>query len=633
MPRSFVVLAVASLLAARALAQATVAPELQAALAAAGPGQRVPAVLVMADQPSLERVRTATRGLHGRELRAAVAGLLRRHAAASQAAPRALLDEAAARGRAARVRELWLGNALVFEAEPAVIAALAAVPGVDRLRLDVAPDPAALQDAAPAGPAAPAPPPGATGAVAPEPNLAALQAPDLWALGYDGAGVLVANIDFGTNWSHPDLVNRIWTNPGEVAGNGVDDDGNGFTDDLHGWNFVGDNGDVTNTADQHGTHTAGILVGDGSSGGKLTGMAPGARLLVCRVSSEATFWLAQQYALDMGADCVSSSVSFKWAFVPKPDYHMHRQVCDMELAAGVAHANSIGNQGLQTITYPIPFNVAAPGNCPAPFRHPGQAAGGESGVLGCGAILQVTDALYTASGKGPSAWEPMQLYDILYPWPQLPQYWDYPFGGFIGGLPGLVKPDLMAYTDVKTTTGTGGYTQFGGTSAATPHAGGALALLAQVQPQALPRHLAGALLLTTTELASPGLDNTTGAGKLQAADAARRLLVLGRFDDVAPALGETVQLDLFAPPRELVYGFLSAGLHAGSGDWNLDSPFYLLGPFPVGASGATGVPVAIPVLPPLAGVRVWLQFGCQNHLSGWGSGPFLSVPEWITPGL
>ncbi len=632
MPRCFVVLVVASLLAVPALAQVTLAPELRAAMDAAAPGERVPAYLVMADQPALPAVQAATRGLHGRPLRAAVAGLLRRHADASQRAVRALLDAAVAQGRAARVRVLWMGNALVFAAEPAVIKALAALPGVDRVRLDATPDPTAVQDGVVTDARAADPPPGLAAAAAPEPNLLALQAPALWDLGFDGAGVLIANIDFGTNWTHPDLINRIWTNPGEIAGNGVDDDGNGFKDDVHGWNFVGGNGDVTNSADQHGTHTAGILVGDGSSGGKLTGMAPGAALVVCRVSSESSYWLAQQYALDVGVDCVSSSVSFKWAFLPKPDYHMHRQVCDMELAAGIAHANSTGNQGLQTITFPIPFNVAAPGNCPAPFRHPGQVAGGESGVLGCGGILLGTDTLYTGSGKGPSAWDSLLLYDLLYPWLQLPWFWDYPFGGFLGGQPGLVKPDLMAYTDVQSTTGTGGYLQFGGTSAATPHVGGALALLAHVQPEAAPRHLAAALLLTTVNLGPPGLDNTTGSGKLQVTDAARRLLVLGRFDDITPGLGETVTLDLFAPPGEVVYGFVSGGLHDDAGAWNLDSPYFLLGPFQTDSSGQVSVPATVPNNPQLAGLRVWLQFGCQNHSPEWGAGPLLSVPEWITPG-
>ena len=109
-----------------------------------------------------------------------------------------------------------------------------------------------------------------------EPHLIALQAPQLWKRGFEGSGILIGNIDSGTNWQHPDLLNRVWTNPGEIAGNGLDDDGNGFIDDIHGWDFEFHSNNVTST-DPHGTHTAGLMVGDGTDG-RITGMAPAASL-------------------------------------------------------------------------------------------------------------------------------------------------------------------------------------------------------------------------------------------------------------------------------------------------------------------------------------------------------------------
>ena len=623
-------LALASIAAARDV----IAPELREAMTTAEPGARVAAYLVMHEQPTLQQVQAATRGLHGRELRAAVTALLKEHAAQSQTGVRAVLDAAVAQQAAAEVQVLWMGNGVVFEARPEVLQALAALPGVDRMQMQSPVDLALIKDNAPAdvgAAAAPRQPGGSvSAAVTPEPNLTALQAPKLWELGFNGSDVLIANIDTGTDIFHPDLANRIWNNPGEIPGNGIDDDNNGFKDDIHGWDFVSNNNDVT-SFDPHGTNTAGIVCGDGSSGVKLTGMAPGATMVVCQMSSEQNYWLCQQYALLVSADCITSSNSFKWAFVPKPDYHMNRQLCDMELAAGIIHANSIGNQGQFTSSYPIPFNIATPGNCPTPFAHPDEESGGRSSVMGCGGLTLPGDLLYADSGKGPAAWEDLLVYDPFYPWPQNHIYWDYPHGGFSGTQPALIKPDAMTYTNVFTTTFGASYTIFGGTSAATPHLGGALCLMRSVQREAEPRHVAAALELTGVDMGTPGKDNIFGAGKIRVGNAARRLLVLGRFDNQEPGLGESVTLDVFGPADQAVYPFVAAGIHDDATDFNLDLPFIFFGVMPLDGTGHLAVPAVVPNDPQLLGVTAWFQFGAQNHLPpGWGPGPLLSVPESVT---
>ena len=94
---------------------------------------------------------------------------------------------------------------------------------------------------------------------------------EAWALGYTGSkDVYVGIIDEGLKVDHPDLTANVWTNPYETA-NGIDDDGNGYVDDIHGWDWYNDDASVYDgTGDDHGTHVAGTV---GARGGNGTGVA------------------------------------------------------------------------------------------------------------------------------------------------------------------------------------------------------------------------------------------------------------------------------------------------------------------------------------------------------------------------
>ncbi|GIV36881.1 MAG: hypothetical protein KatS3mg032_1260 [Cyclobacteriaceae bacterium] len=98
------------------------------------------------------------------------------------------------------------------------------------------------------------------------------QAGEAWAAGNTGSNtVWIGIIDEGYMYTHEDLAANAGTNPGEIAGNGVDDDGNGYVDDVYGWDFAGNNNTVFDgTGDDHGTHVAGTI---GAVGGNSKGVA------------------------------------------------------------------------------------------------------------------------------------------------------------------------------------------------------------------------------------------------------------------------------------------------------------------------------------------------------------------------
>ncbi len=108
-----------------------------------------------------------------------------------------------------------------------------------------------------------------------------------WANGFTGSdSVYVAVIDSGIDYTHPDLASNMWTNSGEIAGNGIDDDGNGFIDDVHGYDFLNDDGSIKDNAENpHGTHVAGTIGAVGNNGIGVTGVAQNVKLISAKISN------------------------------------------------------------------------------------------------------------------------------------------------------------------------------------------------------------------------------------------------------------------------------------------------------------------------------------------------------------
>jgi len=112
-----------------------------------------------------------------------------------------------------------------------------------------------------------------------------IDAPEAWDIAVGAAEVVVASIDSGIDLHHEDLAANIYTNPGEIPDNGIDDDGNGFVDDVHGWDFKDNDNDPTDPGGAcvgHGTHTAGTVGAVGNNGIGVTGVAQVVRLMPLR---------------------------------------------------------------------------------------------------------------------------------------------------------------------------------------------------------------------------------------------------------------------------------------------------------------------------------------------------------------
>lgn len=126
-----------------------------------------------------------------------------------------------------------------------------------------------------------------------------------------GKGTVVAVIDTGVDYTHKDLADNIWVNEGEIPGNGIDDDGNGYVDDVHGVDFVDGDSDPMDEHG-HGTHVAGIIAMTPGNGGGV-GVAYGAKIMCVRAGqangsfASSDIAKAIKYAADNGADVINMS--------------------------------------------------------------------------------------------------------------------------------------------------------------------------------------------------------------------------------------------------------------------------------------------------------------------------------------
>jgi serine protease AprX len=487
-------------------------PPLQNALDSAGQLDLVPVSIILNDQLEGERLRSLVPvASKGQARRQAVVSALKEHAAATQSGILLILKEAQKLGEASRIRPLWIGNVIGADLTPKYIHLIAELPEVARInhnpKVDVFLEGGDLdlnQSMLPSeSDSTPGTLSGSTTEI--ECGVDLMRAPEVWnELGFTGDGAVIALIDTGVCWYHPDIINQIWVNPGEDLDmdgvvmddddmNGVDDDSNGYVDDLIGWD-VDNNDNDPNDNNSHGSHCAGTIAGDGTSGTQ-AGMAPDAKIMVLRVgvqfSDEVDVWNAMQYAADNGADSISMSLG--WPHGQNPDRPTWRTNCENTIDAGTAMVIAAGNEGSGN----EPDNVRTPGDVPR--------------IISVGAT-DCSDQIAGFSSRGPVTWE------------DVPPWNDYPYP------PGLIKPDVSAPgVSTKSHNLCSGYSFKSGTSMATPHTAGAVALMKSVNPGLTHDDIKFILEDTSVDLGAAGKDNTYGSGRVDAYEA---VLLSGTSDGI-----------------------------------------------------------------------------------------------------
>lgn len=169
----------------------------------------------------------------------------------------------------------------------------------------------------------------------------------------EGQGIIVAVVDTGVDYTHPDIAENVWINSGEIPNNGSDDDGNGFVDDIRGWDFGNGDNDPYDFIG-HGTHVAGTIAAVRNNGIGIVGAAPKAKILIAKGFSDNGGGngehLAQaiEYAALNGADVINNS----WGCVtPCPSFPIAEDAVRLAYGLGVSIVFSAGNYNANAVDF------------------------------------------------------------------------------------------------------------------------------------------------------------------------------------------------------------------------------------------------------------------------------------------
>lgn len=187
--------------------------------------------------------------------------------------------------------------------------------------------------------------------------LTRIQAPQAWDIEVGDPGLIIAVIDSGIDYNNPELAPRLWVNAGEIAGNSVDDDGNGYIDDKRGWNFSisGSGSNDVLDVDGHGTSVAGIIGAATDNGTGISGINWTSKIMAVKTDLyDSSSAQAVKYAVDNGAKIINMS----WGWYS--DSPLLEEAITYAYSRGAILVAAAGNFGFDMPFYPAAFkNVIA----------------------------------------------------------------------------------------------------------------------------------------------------------------------------------------------------------------------------------------------------------------------------------
>lgn len=341
---------------------------------------------------------------------------------------------------------------------------------------------------------------------------------EAWTITTGSPGVVIAIIDGGADYTHPDFsTSRLWVNTDEIPNNGIDDDGNGYIDDRNGYDFGTNSGDPSLNPHAHGIAMTSILAATPNNNVGLVGVDWKAKLMILKVVDAGGFIdpveldQALRYAADNGADIVTMSFGWRQGF-PQPgcststnpnctlttqEFNLISGAVDYAYNAGVALFAANGNDDEQANEYPAAFSrvMAMGAASPCMERKSGSRSGGpscEDDTRG-----EFNTAIW---GSNYGAYV-----DLLAPGTQTPSADAQGSAGYSGN------------TTFFMSTPDGNFVKnFYGTSDASPFAAGVAGLMLSVNPSLTNTDIYDILRCTAEDIGPAGFDNESGHGMINA---------------------------------------------------------------------------------------------------------------------